>query len=73
MPVLVQAIASPINDHVYLVAGVAVGLERGMSVEDILSLGAACGTANAMEDESGFVRREIVDDLFNKIAIEQLA
>ena len=64
---------NPVGSGDSFVAGVAVGLERGMSVEDILSLGAACGTANAMEDESGFVRREIVDDLFNKIAIEQLA
>lgn len=64
---------NPVGSGDSFVAGVAVGLERGMSVEDILSLGAACGTANAMEDESGFVCREIVDDLFNKIAIEQLA
>ena len=64
---------NPVGSGDSFVAGVAVGLERGMSVEDVLSLGAACGTANAMEDESGFVCREIVDDLFNKIAIEQLS
>lgn len=64
---------NPVGSGDSFVAGVAVGLERGMSVEDVLSLGAACGTANAMEDESGFVRREIVNDLFNKIAIEQLS
>ena len=29
--------------------------------EDVLSLGAACGTANAMEDESSFVRKEVVE------------
>ena len=64
---------NPVGSGDSFVAGVAVGLERGMAVEDVLSLGAACGTANAMEDESGFVRREIVDDLFSKIQVEQLA
>ena len=63
---------NPVGSGDSFVAGIAVGIERGMAIEDILSLGAACGTANAMEDESGFVRKEIVDDLFGKIKIEQL-
>lgn len=54
------------------VAGIAVGIERGMAIEDVLSLGAACGTANAMEDESGFVRKEVVEELFPQIKIQQI-
>lgn len=63
---------NPVGSGDSFVAGIAVGIERGMAIEDILSLGAACGTANAMEDESGFVRKEVVDDLFGQIKIEQL-
>ncbi|WP_405752120.1 1-phosphofructokinase family hexose kinase, partial [Anaerovibrio slackiae] len=63
---------NPVGSGDSFVAGIAVGIERGMAIEDILSLGAACGTANAMEDESGFVRKEVVDELFGQIKIEQL-
>lgn len=40
--------------------------------EDVLSLGAVCGTANAMEDESSFVRKEVVKELFPQIKIQQI-
>ncbi|SFD03550.1 hypothetical protein SAMN05421842_11792 [Clostridium uliginosum] len=32
----------------------------------------ACETENAMEERSGFVTESIVNDLFNKIIIEEL-
>lgn len=63
---------NPVGSGDSFVAGIAVGVERGMSVEDMLSLGAACGTANAMEEESGFVQKEVVDELFAQINIEQI-
>jgi len=37
-----------------------------------LKLASACGTANAMEKETGSVRKEIVDELIDKIRIEVL-
>lgn len=64
---------NPVGSGDSFVAGIAVGIERGMSIEDILCLGAACGTANAMEPESGFVRKQVVEELFGKIKIEQLS
>lgn len=63
---------NPVGSGDSFVAGIAVGIERGMSIEDILALGAACGTANAMEDESGFVRKEVVEELFPQIKIQQI-
>lgn len=63
---------NPVGSGDSFVAGIAVGIERGMVIEDILSLGAACGTANAMEDESGFVRKEVVEELFTQIKIQQI-
>lgn len=63
---------NPVGSGDSYVAGIAVGIERNMSVEGILALGAACGTANAMEEESGFVRKEVVEDLLEKIVIEQI-
>lgn len=64
---------NPVGSGDSFVAGIAVGIERGMAIEDVLSLGAACGTANAMEDESGFVRKEVVEELFPQIKIQQIA
>ena len=63
---------NPVGSGDSFVAGIAVGIERGMAIEDVLSLGAACGTANAMEDESGFVRKEVVEELFPQIKIKQI-
>lgn len=63
---------NPVGSGDSYVAGVAAGLAQGKSIEDVLKLGAACGTANAMEEESGFVRKEVVEDLVAKIKVEQL-
>lgn len=61
---------NPVGSGDSFVAGIAAGMMRGMGMEAVLKLGAACGTANAMEEESGFVRREIVERLFNQIVVE---
>ena len=63
---------NPVGSGDSFVAGIAVGIERGMSIEDILALGASCGTANAMEDESGFVQKSVVEELFPQIKIQQI-
>ncbi len=63
---------NPVGSGDAYVAGVAVGLARNLSIEEVLRLGAACGTANAMEEESGFVRRGVVEELLPQIHIEML-
>lgn len=62
---------NPVGSGDSYVAGVAAGLARHLSVEEVLRLGAACGTANAMEEESGFVRRETVESLLPRIRVEK--
>ena len=39
-----------------MMAGIAVGLSRGMAMLDAVRLGVACGAANAMTAEPGYVR-----------------
>ena len=53
-------------------AGIAVGLSRGLAIEDTLKLAAACGTANALEPESGFVKKTVVEELIARIQVERL-
>ncbi|MGH9159291.1 MAG: 1-phosphofructokinase family hexose kinase [Vicinamibacteraceae bacterium] len=52
-----------------LVGGLAVGLARQDSVEDVLRLGVACGSAKLLCEETGFVRREDVERLLPEVVI----
>ncbi|MGV8981461.1 1-phosphofructokinase family hexose kinase [Clostridium sp.] len=63
---------NPVGSGDSYVAGVAIGIQRGYIIEDILKFAAACGTANALEKETGFVTKETVNELFKKITIKEL-
>lgn len=54
------------------VAGIAIGLQRKMEVKDVIRLGAACGTANVLEPESGYVDPEKVNAIFQQVKITEL-
>lgn len=60
---------NPVGSGDSFVAGVAIGLERDYEIEDILRLASACGTANALEEETGSVNLDIVQDLLDKVTI----
>ena len=60
---------NPVGSGDSYVAGVAIGRERGYEIEDILMLASACGTANALEEETGSVKIDVVQDLLDKIVI----
>lgn len=51
------------------VAGIAIGLERGYTIEDTLKLASACGSANASFSETGFVQERFVHELKEKVSI----
>ena len=63
---------NPVGSGDAFVAGFAVGLHRGYKVEDTLALAAACGTANAMERQTGYVKRKVVDDILHKVSITKV-
>lgn len=54
------------------VGGIAFGLAKNWSLPDTLRLAGACGTANALEKESGFVRAEVVESLLEQVKVRQL-
>ena len=39
---------------------------------DIIKLGSACGTANVLEAESGFVSKDNVEKIFNLVKVKQI-
>jgi len=56
-----------------LLAGMAVGMVRGMTLEETLRLGTACGAANAQGEETGFVERRVVEALLSQVRVLRLA
>lgn len=54
------------------IAGCAVGLDRGYSLEDTVKLGCACGTANTQFAQTGFVTKELVEEYFNQVQVTQI-
>ncbi len=56
-----------------LLAGLTVGMARGMNVEETLRLGVACGAANAQGEETGFVERRAVEALLSQVRMQRLA
>lgn len=60
--------AHPVGSGDCLLGGVAVGLARGAGMEDVLRLGVACGAANTLSAETGWVRREDVDAIRPRVS-----
>lgn len=55
-----------------LVAGYAIGLREGHSLEEMARLGAAMGTANAMSWDIGHFTREQVEQVATQVRIEAM-
>lgn len=56
-----------------LLAGMAVGSVRGLALEKSLQLGVACGAANAVAEETGFVERQVVERLLAHVRVRRLS
>lgn len=54
------------------VAGIAVGLSRNESLENMLRLGMACAVSNTQHREIGFVLKEEVENYIKEIIIEEI-
>lgn len=63
---------NPVGSGDSYVGGIAVGIKRGYEIEELLKFASACGTANAIEKETGFVKESVVSELVNKIIVEEI-
>jgi fructose-1-phosphate kinase PfkB-like protein len=68
--VSVSEAVHPVGSGDCLLAGVAVGLARGADMEE--GLGVACGAANTVTAETGWLRHEDVDALRPRVSIAWL-
>ena len=66
--VSVPGAAHPVGSGDCLLGGMAASLARGDGMEDALRLGVACGAANTLSAETGWVRREDVEALRPRVS-----
>jgi 1-phosphofructokinase family hexose kinase len=66
--VSVSGALHPVGSGDCLLGGMATALARGKGWEDALRLGVACGAANTLSAETGWVRREDVDALLPRVS-----
>lgn len=52
------------------VAGIAVGICKGLSFLDAVKLGMACGIANTQFEQTGMVSEDLVKKFYNQILVE---
>lgn len=64
-------VVNPVGSGDSLVAGLAVSLLRDYDIETMLKIGAACGTANVMEAETGKVDMNNMKKIMTEIEIEK--
>lgn len=53
-------------------AGMAVAIQRHMSLEHALRLAVACGVANAQSEETGFADRSVVESLLPAVHVQRI-
>jgi len=63
---------NPVGSGDAMIAGFAISLIRDYDFQHMLKFAAACGTANAMEAETGKVDRDNVKNIMNKIIVEEI-
>ncbi|WP_454053599.1 1-phosphofructokinase [Clostridium sp. Marseille-Q7071] len=63
---------NPVGSGDAMIAGFAVSLKRNYEFENMLKLAAACGTSNALEEETGRVDINNINRLIDDIVIEKI-
>jgi len=63
---------NPVGSGDSLVAGFAIGLEQGMTLEEMAALGVAMGTANAASWEIGHFTPDEVASVRNQVSIRRV-
>ncbi|MDK2840346.1 MAG: tagatose 6-phosphate kinase [Thermosipho sp. (in: thermotogales)] len=63
-------VASPVGSGDSYVAGMAVGIKRGLDIVNAAILATACGAANAMYYKTGYVTIEDVEYIKNKVVVK---
>src|SRR5699024_11170632 len=63
---------NPVGSGDSMVGGIAVGLSRGYDFKKMIKLATSCGTANAMEKETGKVNINNVEEVMEEVKIVRI-
>lgn len=63
---------NPVGSGDSTLAGFAVGLEEGKSIEETLTLGMTFGVLNAMEGQTGFINMDHYDEIAKEVKVEKM-
>lgn len=65
-------VINPVGSGDSTVAGIAYGLNKDLDIEDTIKYGMACGILNTMEEKTGYIKIDNLDDIFGKIEITKI-
>ena len=68
IPPRVQAV-SPVGAGDSMIAGMAIALSEGLPDKQVLVYGCAFGTLNAIEEKTGFIRKELLNEYIGKTEV----
>lgn len=63
---------NPVGSGDSFTAGMAIATAKGMGIKDAIAFSSACGTANALEDKTGYVNKHKVEEIFREVQIIEL-
>lgn len=62
-------VVNPVGSGDATVAGIAMGIEKGLSPADLLKTAMTTGMLNTMEEKTGYANPELFDQYFNQVTI----
>jgi tagatose 6-phosphate kinase len=65
-------VVSPVGSGDAYVAGMAVGIKRGLTIKEAAALATACGASNAMYYKTGFITIEDIHHIKPRVIIEEI-
>lgn len=63
---------NPIGSGDATMAGLLSGVNKGMNIEEVLRLGAACGMANTQTKISGAIEKEVLDKCLANVSVRKI-
>ena len=65
-------VVNPVGSGDCLLGGMAVALRRGQELDEMLRLGVACGAANAVVGDRGWVRKDDVERVLPRVTVSEI-
>lgn len=65
-------VVNPVGSGDSTLAGFALGVSEGKSIEETLKTGMTFGILNAMEEQTGFINMKYFDEIYGQVQIKTM-